>query len=450
MAASVLRSCSIVLVLAAYVSSSSRTARILPPAVYNNAPDLVLSAGYPGWNKPTFRKAPKPAEGRFLYYRKNPKVEKYRSAVHELYMRPYNYVSYEMGGSDSSPAQYRYQYHTPSSSYPLDDQHHTPSSSYPQQIYPQPQPLHSQPQHPHPQYQPQEYQHQSYEPAPAHYSPTPAPYVPTPTPYTPKPASYTPTPPPYAPTPSPSYPSGPYEPSSHYTAQSFLDLPSHHLEGKKPFSTFGSFVDVPGPFKDIGSHLGPPASPPPTLYYTSPAPSQQHPTPSHASPTPPFPNAEADFEHSAVAVVKGEKVEGVVRFQQSGPASPLRITGNLTGLSPGLHGFHIHQLGDTTNGCKSMAGHFNPNKVTHGAPTDIYRHSGDLGNIKAGLDGVAVFDTLDKHLSLNGISSIIGRGVVVHQGEDDLGRGGDSGSKKTGNAGGRVACGVIGLSSQAV
>ena len=50
----------------------------------------------------------------FSYFRKTPKVEKFRSAVHELYMRPYNYVSYEMGGGGSSATQYRYQYHTPS------------------------------------------------------------------------------------------------------------------------------------------------------------------------------------------------------------------------------------------------------------------------------------------------------------------------------------------------
>ena len=60
-------------------------------------------------------------------FRKNPKVEKYRSAVHELYMRPYNYVSYEMGGS--SPTQYRYQYHTPS--YPSNQ--YSPPSSFPSQ-----------------------------------------------------------------------------------------------------------------------------------------------------------------------------------------------------------------------------------------------------------------------------------------------------------------------------
>jgi Cu-Zn family superoxide dismutase len=90
-----------------------------------------------------------------------------------------------------------------------------------------------------------------------------------------------------------------------------------------------------------------------------------------------------------------------------------------------------------------MAGHFNPLQLKHGAPTDSYRHVGDLGNIEAGNDGVAIVKITDSQLSLNGLNSIIGRGVVVHAGRDDMGRGGDEGSLKTGNAGGRVGCGVV-------
>jgi len=151
--------------------------------------------------------------------------------------------------------------------------------------------------------------------------------------------------------------------------------------------------------------------------------------------------------HSAVAVLSGESgVSGVIRFQQTGgPPSPVSVSGNVTGLSAGRHGFHIHQLGDTSGGCKSTGGHFNPLQLRHGAPGDLYRHVGDLGNILAGEDGVAVVNLEDTQLSLTGLASIVGRGVVVHAGMDDLGRGGDDGSMKTGNAGGRVACGVIGL-----
>ena len=110
--------------------------------------------------------------------------------------------------------------------------------------------------------------------------------------------------------------------------------------------------------------------------------------------------------------------------------------GNVTGLSAGPHGFHIHQLGDTSGGCKSTGGHFNPLQVSpppsgpltlttqlrHGAPGDLYRHVGDLGNILAGEDGVAVVSLEDTQLSLTGLASIVGRGVVVHAGMDDLGR----------------------------
>ncbi|KAJ7520398.1 hypothetical protein O6H91_19G004100 [Diphasiastrum complanatum] len=106
------------------------------------------------------------------------------------------------------------------------------------------------------------------------------------------------------------------------------------------------------------------------------------------------------------------------------------------GLKPGLHGFHVHALGDTTNGCLSTGAHFNPFIKEHGAPEDENRHAGDLGNIVAGEDGT---------IPLMGPNSILGRAVVVHADLDDLGKGGHELSKSTGNAGGRLACGVIGL-----
>ncbi|KAJ0980715.1 hypothetical protein J5N97_008970 [Dioscorea zingiberensis] len=153
----------------------------------------------------------------------------------------------------------------------------------------------------------------------------------------------------------------------------------------------------------------------------------------------------------AVAVLGGsEGVNGTVFFIQEGDG-PTNVTGSISGLNPGLHGFHVHALGDTTNGCMSTGPHFNPAGKEHGAPEDEVRHAGDLGNVIAGDDGIvsifgtASFTIFDSQISLSGPNSIIGRAVVVHADPDDLGKGGHELSKTTGNAGARVACGVIGL-----
>merc|ERR1712137_219445 len=96
-----------------------------------------------------------------------------------------------------------------------------------------------------------------------------------------------------------------------------------------------------------------------------------------------------------------------------------------------------------TNGCTSTGGHFNPDKVDHGAPSDSVRHVGDLGNILANSNGEADFVMVDTVIALEGRNSIIGRAFVIHEGVDDLGRGGDEGSRTTGNAGARLTCGIV-------
>ncbi|XP_023745048.1 superoxide dismutase [Cu-Zn] 2 isoform X1 [Lactuca sativa] len=150
----------------------------------------------------------------------------------------------------------------------------------------------------------------------------------------------------------------------------------------------------------------------------------------------------------AVAVITGgeSSVKGSLQFFQEANGVT-HVSGKITGLKPGLHGFHIHALGDTTNGCISTGPHFNPLKNDHGAPQDDVRHAGDLGNIVAGEDGIANVSIEDKHIPLIGQHSILGRAVVIHADPDDLGRGGHELSKTTGNAGARVGCGVIGLQS---
>lgn len=145
----------------------------------------------------------------------------------------------------------------------------------------------------------------------------------------------------------------------------------------------------------------------------------------------------------------------------------MKVTGEVTGLAKGLHGFHVHEFGDNTNGmhfrrvcnritsvmciiwcligCISAGPHFNPLSKTHGGPSDEERHVGDLGNLTAGDDGKAPVDITDSLITLSGAHSIIGRTVVVHADPDDLGKGGHELSPTTGNAGARVACGVIGI-----
>lgn len=151
----------------------------------------------------------------------------------------------------------------------------------------------------------------------------------------------------------------------------------------------------------------------------------------------------------AVAVLRGDStVKGTVLFEQASPSDEISISWEIEGNdADSLRGFHIHQFGDNTNGCTSAGPHFNPFGKTHGAPEDENRHIGDLGNIKTDSNGLAKGSKTDKLVTLFGENSILGRTVVVHGGQDDLGKGGHADSLKTGNAGGRPACGVIGFSA---
>jgi Cu-Zn family superoxide dismutase len=127
------------------------------------------------------------------------------------------------------------------------------------------------------------------------------------------------------------------------------------------------------------------------------------------------------------------------------PGGPTTIKVTISGLKPGKHGFHVHAFGDLTDGCTSAGPHFNPFGKTHGAPSDDTRHVGDLGNVEAGADGKVETTITDHLVSLIGQHSVIGRSIVVHELVDDLGKGGHELSLTTGNAGGRLACGVIGI-----
>jgi Cu-Zn family superoxide dismutase len=143
----------------------------------------------------------------------------------------------------------------------------------------------------------------------------------------------------------------------------------------------------------------------------------------------------------AVAVLRptaGNSAEGTV-WLTSG-ASGVAVNATLKGLAPGTHGFHVHEFGDCTAAdATSAGGHFNPKGSPHGAPTDSARHAGDLGNVTSSPDGTATLQWTDPAMKLDGADGVIGHAVIVHANADDLK------TQPTGNAGGRVACGVIGV-----
>jgi len=144
---------------------------------------------------------------------------------------------------------------------------------------------------------------------------------------------------------------------------------------------------------------------------------------------------------SAQAVIEpteGNDVRGTVRFVQEG--AKVRVIADLTGLTPGEHGIHVHEHGDCSAPDGSSAGgHFNPTNQPHAGPDADARHVGDMGNIVADSAGKAHLDYVDSKIALSGPNSVVDRSVIVHSGRDDLT------SQPSGDSGKRVACGVIKL-----
>lgn len=155
--------------------------------------------------------------------------------------------------------------------------------------------------------------------------------------------------------------------------------------------------------------------------------------------------------YSAVSILGGDSgysvsdnIKGVIRFAQT--AGGCIIDGTIDGLVPGLHGIHVHECGDISEGCESVGGHYNPLNNIHGGPEDDIskKHIGDLGNIKADGSGRAFFRHTNKFLN---VSDIIGRSLVITEKADDFGKSNNQQSKIDGNSGKRLACGIIARSS---
>ncbi len=148
---------------------------------------------------------------------------------------------------------------------------------------------------------------------------------------------------------------------------------------------------------------------------------------------------------NAIAVLQpasGSNVSGWIKFTQG--TDGVIVEADVMGLTPGLHGFHIHEFGDASAADGTSAGgHFNPCEMEHGSPSAEKRHVGDLGNLEADASGHATLRMTDKWLSLCGPKGICGRSVIIHAKADDMA------TQPTGNAGARVAIGVIGVAKAA-
>ncbi|KAL2780069.1 extracellular superoxide dismutase [Cu-Zn] preproprotein [Daubentonia madagascariensis] len=140
------------------------------------------------------------------------------------------------------------------------------------------------------------------------------------------------------------------------------------------------------------------------------------------------------------------RVTGLVLFRQLAPGAKLQAFFDLEGFpaepNSSSRAIHVHQFGDLSQGCESTGPHYNPLAVPHP------QHPGDFGNF-AVRDGRLWKYRPGLAASLAGPHSIVGRAVVVHAGEDDLGRGGNQASVENGNAGRRLACCVVGVSGPA-
>lgn len=167
-------------------------------------------------------------------------------------------------------------------------------------------------------------------------------------------------------------------------------------------------------------------------------------------------NAIAFFDPYASS--NSAKLEGQVTFHQCSIKDYVIVHISLKNFKPNsVHAIHVHEEGDLSKGCISLCAHFNPHNKLHGS-YELYgqdRHVGDLkvGNIVADKNGIIDITFVDDLIDLYSYESIIGRSIVIHEKMDDLGRYRYDNDKRgkesaiTGNAGGRIACAIIGRSS---
>ena len=172
----------------------------------------------------------------------------------------------------------------------------------------------------------------------------------------------------------------------------------------------------------------PPEAPAPT---PAPAPAE---VPAPVAP----PAPEAAVAIAQIAGPAGSAISGTVTFRDTG--NGIAIEAKISGLSPGSHGFHVHEKGDCSGDFSAAGGHFNPDAHSHAGPDAAEAHAGDLGNLRVPDVGVSQLTMMSRRFTLDeGPNGIIGKSVIIHASEDDLA------TQPTGNSGARIACGLIAL-----
>jgi len=143
---------------------------------------------------------------------------------------------------------------------------------------------------------------------------------------------------------------------------------------------------------------------------------------------------------TATAMIEGRSgstLTGTATFVQNGDA--VHVTVDVAGAPEGVHAVHLHEKGDcSAPDATSAGGHFNPMHMEHGSPDAPSHHAGDFGNMTVAGDGHGHLELDTTMLTvLPGDRSVAGRAIVVHAKEDDMH------TQPTGNAGGRIGCGVV-------
>ena len=140
---------------------------------------------------------------------------------------------------------------------------------------------------------------------------------------------------------------------------------------------------------------------------------------------------------ATLSPTSGNTAAGTVRLTQLADGS-VRVNIDLTGVPPGVHGFHIHDKGDCGDNGNAAGGHYNPTSTPHGSPNAAAHPAGDFGNVTSDDNGRVRHEFTTRSITVEaGPTTAVGHAIILHANPDDLV------TQPTGNAGGRIACGVV-------